>query len=330
LTCRLVDSRLVDYNYWGLPGRFGSRLNETASEVRDVDEIAAGHRANEGEEMGRFTNQVVVITGGGRGQGRSHAVAFAREGADVVFCDIVTPFESVAYPHTTAEDMDVTERLVTALGRRCVKLNADVRSTSDMELLVKSAVAEFGRIDVLICNAGISSMGPLVEITDQAWDDSIGVDLTGVFKCIRAVAPEMISRGYGRIIATASIMGKQGMTNLAAYCAAKWGVIGLVKSAALELGPYGVTVNAVCPTNVDTLMGAAGHPDGPKYFRPDLENPTVDDMKVVLASMHAVPIPWVESSDVSRAMLFLAEEESKYITGNAFDIAAGWNAKYTA
>jgi len=278
--------------------------------------------------MGRLSGKVALITGGARGQGRSHAVTFAREGADIVTCDLVSQVATVPYPMSVPDDLNETVKLVEEQDRRCVAMQADVRDTAQLQAVVDRGIAEFGKIDILIANAGIVAPVPLPDITDDDWSDMIDIDLTGVFKSVRAVAPHMIERRSGRIIATASIVGRIGASGLAHYAAAKWGVIGLVKSAALEFGPYGVTVNAVCPTNVDTPM--IQNPAMYALFAPGVHNPTRDDVTPGFSSLNALPVPWVQVQDISEGMLYLAAESGRYVTGETLTIAAGWNANNAA
>jgi len=278
--------------------------------------------------MGRLSGKVALITGGARGQGRSHAVTFAREGADIVTCDLVSQVATVPYPMSVPDDLNETVKLVEEQDRRCVAMQADVRDTARLQAVVERGIAEFGKIDILVANAGIVAPVPLLNITDDDWSDMIDIDLTGVFKSIRAVAPHMIERRSGRIIATASIVGRIGASGLSHYAAAKWGVIGLVKSAALEFGPYGVTVNAVCPTNVDTPM--IQNPAMYALFAPGVQNPTRDDVTPGFSSLNALPVPWVQVQDISEGMLYLAAESGRYVTGETLTIAAGWNANNAA
>jgi SDR family mycofactocin-dependent oxidoreductase len=278
--------------------------------------------------MGKLDGKVALITGGARGQGRSHAITFAREGADIVVCDLAGQIETVPYTMSNPDDLSETVKLVEEQDRRCVAMQADVRDTAQVAAVVDRAIAEFGQVDILIANAGIVAPVPLVDISDQAWSDMIETDLGGVFKSIRAVAPHMIERRSGRIIATSSMVGKTGVPGLAHYVAAKWGVIGLVKSAALEFGQYGITVNAVCPTNVDTLM--IQNPAMYSLFAPDIKNPTRDDVIPGFTSLNALPIPWVQVQDISEGMLYLAAESGRYVTGETLTIAAGWNANNAA
>ncbi len=278
--------------------------------------------------MGKLDGKVALITGGARGQGRSHAITFAREGADIVICDLAAQIETVPYQMSNTDDLNETVKLVEEQDRRCVAMQADVRDSAQIKSVVDTALAEFGQLDILIANAGIVAPVPLVDISDQAWSDMVETDLTGVFKSIRAVAPHMIERRSGRIIATSSMVGRTGVPGLAHYVAAKWGVIGLVKSAALEFGQYGITVNAVCPTNVDTNM--IQNPAMYALFAPDIKNPTREDVIPGFTSLNALPVPWVQVQDISEGMLYLAAESGRYVTGETLTIAAGWNANNAA
>jgi SDR family mycofactocin-dependent oxidoreductase len=274
--------------------------------------------------MGKLDGQVAFITGGGRGQGRSHALLLAGEGADIVVCDIAADIPTVPYPLATQADLDETAKLVTELGRRCLALTADVRDTAQLAAVADRAIAEFGKIDILLANAGVCGFGRFWEITDAMWDDMIATDLTGVFKTMRAVVPHMIERGYGRIVATSSMGGRMGAPNLAHYVAAKWGVIGLVKTLALEVADKGITVNAVCPATVDTQM--VHNPAFYGLFAPDLENPTKAEVAPRYVALNKIPVPWVEPADISRAILFLLTDDSRYITGSTLDVGAGTTA----
>ena len=280
--------------------------------------------------MGRFEGRVAVITGGARGQGRSHAVALAREGADIVTCDLAAQVATVGYPLATPEDLEETQRLVEKEGRRCMVAQLDVRDFSALERFVDDAVAELGHIDYAIANAGISSSGGTTvdTMTTAQWDDMIGTDLTGVFHTIRAVSPHMKRRGFGRIVATSSMLGRQGCGSMAHYCAAKWGVIGLVKSAAIDLAPFGVTVNAVAPGNINTTMVvneamvqtlSGGSPDA-----------TFDDVLPILGMLHVLPTPLLEPIEVTNAVLFLLSDEARAMTGAVLDVSAGNSSRTTA
>lgn len=274
--------------------------------------------------MGKFDGKVVLITGGARGQGRSHALAFAREGADIAFCDIAAQLDSVPYRMARPEDLDETVKLVEELDRRCVAVRADVRDQGQVQAFVDQARTELGRVDVLLANAGIFSFSTIAEMTEDLWQEMIDVNLTGVYHAMRAVLPIMIEQGSGRIIATSSTAGKMGFPNVGHYVATKWGVIGLVKSVAQEVGANGITVNAICPTSVDTdmIQNEAAY----RLFLPDAENPTREDAAPAFQTLNPIPVPWIEPVDISNAMLFLASDEARYITGETLAVAAGSTA----
>ncbi|MBO0705887.1 MAG: mycofactocin-coupled SDR family oxidoreductase [Candidatus Dormibacteraeota bacterium] len=274
--------------------------------------------------MGKLDGKVALITGGARGQGRSHAVTLAREGADVVVCDVARQVDTVPYPMGTPEQLEETVRMVEDLDRRCVAVQADVRDAGQVQGAVDRALAEFGQLDILLANAGIFSFSTVAEMTDQMWDDMLNTNLKGVFHALRAVLPHMIERRYGRIVATSSMAGRAGFPNIGHYVAAKWGVIGLVKSLAMEVGRFGITVNAVCPTGVDTDMIRNEH--AYRLFLPGVPNPTDEQAAEAFASLNVLPVPWVEPQDISNAILFLVSDDARYITGNAMPVAAGQNA----
>jgi SDR family mycofactocin-dependent oxidoreductase len=274
--------------------------------------------------MGRFDGKVVLITGGARGQGRSHALKFASEGADVAFCDIAAQIDTVPYPMARSADLEETVKLVEDLDRRCVGEVADVRDLAQVQAFVDRAKTELGRVDFLLANAGIFSFGTVAELDSTTWQDMIDTNLTGVFHAMRAVLPAMIEQGSGRIVATSSMAGKTGFAHIAHYCAAKWGVIGLVKSVAQEVAGNGITVNAICPTTVDTTMiqNEAAY----KLFLPASAHPTKDEAAPAFQALNAIPVPWVEPIDISNTMAFLCSDEARYITGETIAVAAGQNA----
>jgi SDR family mycofactocin-dependent oxidoreductase len=220
--------------------------------------------------MGLLDGKVALITGGARGQGRAHAVTSAREGADVIIVDTIDQIASVPYPLATADDLAETVKQVEALDRRALAVTGDVRSQEQLDAAVSQGIAEFGQIDILIANAGIWTQAPFWELTDESWDDMIGVNLTGVWKSAKAVAPHMIERQSGSIVITSSVNGLEPGMNYAHYVSAKHGVIGLMKNIALELAPYGIRCNSINPGAILTPMtnqqGAwdmfAGHPGG--------------------------------------------------------------------
>jgi SDR family mycofactocin-dependent oxidoreductase len=278
--------------------------------------------------MGKLDGRVALITGGARGQGRSHALTFAREGASIVVCDIAEQVDTVPYTMANDDQLAETAKLVEEFDQRCLAIKADVRDTAAVQRVVDQTMNEFGRLDILLANHGILSLTTVADMTDEQWNDVVDTDLTGVFKSMRAVIPHMVEQGWGRIIATSSMAGRTGLPTVAHYCAAKWGVIGLTKSVAREVADRGVTVNCICPTNVDTDMihNQAFY----QLFAPGVENPTREQAAPGFQSLNAIPVPWIEPKDISEAMLFLASEEARYITGEALHVSAGWNAFNTA
>ncbi|MEA3216972.1 MAG: hypothetical protein QOJ19_3128 [Acidimicrobiia bacterium] len=276
--------------------------------------------------MGRVDGKVAFITGAARGQGRSHAIRLAQEGADIIAVDISKGIETVDYPLATPEDLAETAKLVEDCDRRIVALEADVRDPAQLQNAVRQGLSELGHIDILCGNAGIASFAPALDIDERMWQEMIDVNLTGVWKTIKAVVPSMIERRQGgSIILTSSVAGLMGFGNLAHYSAAKHGVVGLMRVLAQELAPYGIRVNTVNPTSVNTDMIQW---DGfYQLVRPDLESPTKADMGDAFAGLNCLPIPWVEPVDVSNAVLWLASDEARYITGVALPVDAGFLQK---
>lgn len=278
--------------------------------------------------MNDFTGRVALVTGAARGQGRAHAVALAERGADVVICDRCEDVPAVVYPMGRKDELAETKALVEATGRRCIAEQADTADQAAVQALVARAESEFGRIDIAIANAGVSAGAPIQEAFDGHWAEVIGTNLTGVFHTVAAVAPGMIARGYGRIITISSMLGRGAAPGQAAYCASKWGVVGMTKSVALDLAPHGVTANVIAPGNIATPM--AQNDALYRKMRPDLESPTLADAEPVFATLHAQPVPFLEPFEVTRAVLYLADEASAHITGTVMPVDAGAAARVTA
>ncbi|HEY1698169.1 MAG TPA: mycofactocin-coupled SDR family oxidoreductase [Trebonia sp.] len=272
---------------------------------------------------GALDGQAAIITGGARGQGRAFAVALANLGARIVICDVPAPMSSVQYPLGTAEDLAETASLVEQAGGRCVAVQADVRNPADIARVADTAIAEFGRIDILVAGAGIVSTSKLWELTDEAWQEMIGTNLTGVFHALRAVVPHMRISGYGRIVVISSQGGRTGLPSISHYSAAKWGVIGLAKSLALEVAAEGITVNVVAPTTVRTPM-VVNERTAPK----DADGNVLPDeiLGKRFAAHHPIPRPWVYPEDVAREVVHLVTEPGN-ITGAVIEIGLGQSAQ---
>ncbi len=279
-------------------------------------------------EDSRFEGKVVLVTGAARGQGRTHAVAFAERGADLVLCDRCEDEAGVGYPLATDADLAETVRQVEALGRKVVWEKLDTRDRAGLEALVARAEKELGSIDIAVANAGVSGMASITDHDQAVWDDVVGSNLHGVFHTLAAVAPGMAKRGYGRIVTVSSMMGRTSAPNQAAYCASKWGVIGMTKSAAQELAPQGVTVNAVAPGNIDTPM--VKNQRLYDVVCPDIENPTWEDVAPRLQGLHAQPIAVLDPFEVTRAVMFLADEASAHISGIVVPVDAGAASRTSA
>ncbi len=271
-----------------------------------------------------LSGQIAVVTGGARGQGRTHALALAELGAAVVVCDGPAPMSSVSYPLGTSNDLDRTVDAVAQAGGQALAVTADVRNRADVERVVAAAIERFGRIDILVANAGIATQGKLWELSDDAWREMIDTNLTGVFHSLRAVVPHMRERGYGRIVVISSVGGRVGLPNLSHYAAAKWGVIGLAKSLALEVVRENITVNVVCPTTVRTPMVL--NEQTYRLFAPDEANPSDEVIGQRFAAHHPIPRPWLQPEDVTREVVHLVTEPGN-ITGAVVEIGLGISAQ---
>ncbi|MGQ2913659.1 mycofactocin-coupled SDR family oxidoreductase [Microbacterium kunmingense] len=276
---------------------------------------------------GRVEGKVAFITGAARGQGRSHAIRLAEEGADIIAIDICAAIPENNYPPATEEDLAETVRMVEALDRRIVAEKADVRDFGQLKAVVDKGVAELGRLDIVAANAGIGGTFNRVEdIPDDEWVNMQEINLSGVWRTCKAAVPHIRAGGKGgSMILTSSDAGLFAFANLAHYVAAKHGVVGLMRTLALELAPDMIRVNSVHPTVVDTPM--VNNDATFRLFRPDLENPTVEDFKQAAGGINALPVPWVDPRDISNAVLWLASDEARYVTGVALPVDAGANVK---
>ncbi|RFU19129.1 mycofactocin-coupled SDR family oxidoreductase [Geodermatophilus marinus] len=271
--------------------------------------------------MSRLAGKVALVTGAARGQGRAHAVTLAREGADVVAVDIDAQVATVPYDTAREDDLRETAAAVEALDRRILARTADVRSSAALAEVVAEGLDAFGQIDVLVANAGVFSQAPFWEMDEQTWDDVLDVNLKGVWRCMKAVAPHMVGRRSGSIVLTSSVNGFRGNPGAAHYAASKHGVLGLMRSAALELGPHRVRVNAVCPGLVDTPMvnwpglydRMAGRPGG---TRADFEAAALH--YGILGGQGGLP-----PETVADAAAWLASDGAWAVTGQAIAVDAG-------
>jgi SDR family mycofactocin-dependent oxidoreductase len=277
--------------------------------------------------MGRVDGKVAFITGAARNQGRSHALRLAAEGADIIAVDLCEPVKSIEmYPPATEEDLAETVRLVEELDRRVLATKADVRDSGALREAVDAGVAEFGRLDIVCANAGVFEIQPALELTDDAWREMIDINLTGVWNTCRAALPHLIEGGRGgSIVITSSTAGLKGIPNTVHYTAAKHGVVGIMRTLANEFAQHSIRVNSVHPTGVDTVMIQNEKTWG--LFDPDNPHPTRETAEPVFASTNALPVPWVEPIDISNAILFLASDEARYITGVTLPVDAGYTVR---
>jgi SDR family mycofactocin-dependent oxidoreductase len=270
--------------------------------------------------VGQLDGRVALITGGARGQGRSHALALAAEGCDIALCDISEPLTTTLYRTATVEDRLETEKLVLETGRRCLAVEADVRDREAMEAFTARTIDEFGKIDICIANAGMTTFAPAWQTSYEIWDETIDVCLTGVWNTVRPVMPHMVERQQGNIVLTSSSAGINPIPNVAPYVAAKHGVTGLMKVLAVELAPFNIRVNSVHPAGVRTEIVVnqpgldlfAGHAGA-----------TLEEAEPAMKSLNLLPVALIEPEDVSEAILYLVSNASRYVTGTELKVDAG-------
>jgi SDR family mycofactocin-dependent oxidoreductase len=271
---------------------------------------------------GRVEGKVAFITGAARGQGRSHALRLAEEGADIIAVDICEPVPYEVSSPASKDDLAETVAQVEALGRRIVASAVDVRDFDGLKAAVDDGVAQLGRLDIVSANAGVVGTPTATEsLPEDEWRTMLDINLTGVWHAVKATIPTLKASGDGgAIILTSSVAGLRGYANMAHYVSAKHGVVGLTRTLALELAPDKIRVNSVHPTQVDTDMIH----NQPIYdlFAGQSEA-TRDEFAEAASRLQALPVPWVESVDISNAVLFLASDEARYITGSALVVDAG-------
>ena len=282
----------------------------------------------------RLNGKVAIVTGAARGIGRATAVAFAREGADVMGIDVAGPVSAtLEVEPATPEELAETGRLVREAGARWQEARLDQRDLAALRAAAEATRNAFGRVDILFANAGIQAFKPILDWGDADWQDTIDINLTGTCNAIRAVAPLLVRQGGGRIIVTSSTQGRHGTKYGAAYSASKWGIIGLMKSAALELGEHRITVNAVIPGLIDTALTrhrqryaqAAG-----EFFSNKPTEVLEAEAKQKLAANSPLGVPWIEPEAIAPIVVFLASDEASMVSGATYDVTGGDSAHYSA
>jgi SDR family mycofactocin-dependent oxidoreductase len=271
--------------------------------------------------MGRLDGRVGFITGGARGQGRAIAAKFASEGADIAICDVPTRSPNLAYETATQADLDATVQLIQSSGRRCIADIVDVRDQDGLSAFAQRVWDEYGRIDIVCANAGIVSWGPTLEMPEHIWQEVLDVNLTGIWKTVKATAPFLIRRGEGSIVITTSTNSVEPLRNIAAYVAAKHGALGLMRVFALELGDHGIRVNAVAPGLVATPMS-----DNPAVYRGTFGREDVTREEYIRAGHNWTALKGrnaLSAADVADVVIWLASDESRHVTGIEINIDAG-------
>lgn len=268
--------------------------------------------------MGRVDGKVVLITGAARGQGRAHALRFAEEGADVIAMDLCAPIPGVQYRAATEDDLAETVRRVEALDRRIVARRGDVRNPEDVDQLVADGLAEFGHIDVVIAQAGITLLGNSWEITEEEWATTLDINLTGAWRVAKAVIPSLIEAGNGgSIMFTTSGAAARALGNLAHYAATKSGLFGMCREMAVELAAHRIRVNVLQPCSVHTDM--IDNQSMWELFTPDMADAPLPDrrerMIQILSMSNMLPLPWVEPEDMAESAVFLASDAARMVTG---------------
>lgn len=272
--------------------------------------------------MGRLDGKVAFITGAARGQGRSHAVGLAREGAAIIAVDVCKPVATVPYPASTSEDLVETVRLVEGAGGRILAAEADVRDLAELQRIADQGVEEFGSLDIVVANAGIAVPAPAIEMDEETWSTTIDINLTGVWKTAKATVPHIRAGGRGgAVVFIGSLSAVITNANTAQYAATKEGMVGLMRVMAKELAEESIRVNIIHPGTVATPMvyNEANY----RLFRPDLENPGREDFDLAARTLNALPVAAAEPEDITNAVMYLVSEEGRYVTGTALEVGAG-------
>ena len=275
--------------------------------------------------MGRVEGKVALITGAARGQGRSHSVRLAGEGADIIAIDICETIGTSPIPMGTEQELAETAREVEALDRRIVTAKADTRDREGLKAAIDKGVAELGRLDIVCANAGLTTMQNWDEVTPEIWQDQIDVNLTGTWNTCQLTIPHLIEAGGGSIIITSSVAGLKGLPWLVPYVASKHGAVGVMKALTNELAKHLIRVNTVHPTGVDTPMAAYNASEGFDPF--GMQRLLESDPNLAVMLSNAMPVEITQPIDISNAVLFLASDEARYVTGLAMTVDAGATAR---
>ena len=275
--------------------------------------------------MGRVEGKVALITGAARGQGRSHSVRLAGEGADIIAIDICETIGTSPIPMGTEQELAETAREVEALDRRIVTAKADTRDREGLKAAIDKGVAELGRLDIVCANAGLTTMQNWDEVTPEIWQDQIDVNLTGTWNTCQLTIPHLIEAGGGSIIITSSVAGLKGLPWLVPYVASKHGAVGVMKALTNELAKHLIRVNTVHPTGVDTPMAAYNASEGYDPF--GMQRLLESDPNLAVMLSNAMPVEITQPIDISNAVLFLASDEARYVTGLAMTVDAGATAR---
>jgi (+)-trans-carveol dehydrogenase len=272
--------------------------------------------------MPRLAGKVAFITGAARGQGRSHVVRLAGEGADIIAIDICQTIPTAPGPGPTPADLAETVKAVESLDRRILAAQIDVRDLGAMTSFVAKSVGELGRLDIVLANAGIAGTELTLEMDEQVWQTMIDINLTGVWKTLKASVPHIIAGGRGgSVVITSSLAALTANEHTAHYSAAKSGLISLMRVLAKELAPHRIRVNTVHPTTVGTEMIL--NESTYRHFRPDLDHPTRADFEETARTLNRMPVPYIEAEDVTNAILYLVSDEGRYVTGSQQLLDAG-------
>lgn len=307
-----------------------------AERTQGAEKQTAAEHTWTGESFGGLLRgKVAVVTGAARGIGRAIAVDLAKNGAAVVAVDIAERVSKITeFEPATKADLEETGKLLEGIGPRSATKVADIRNLSELKALVQSVEAEFGGVDIVVANAGIQAFKPLLEMEDADWHDIIDNNLNGTANTVRAFAPALVRRGAGRLILVSSMQGRYGTKNGSAYSASKWGIIGLMKSAALELGKYKITVNTIEPGLIDTPLTRNDKrwsmAVGETMTTPPPEHPSEEE--TIKARLPKVPlgVPWLTPEQVAPVAVFLASDAAAMVTGACYDVTGGDSAHVTA